>query len=118
MSAEDDDGDGDVDDDDDDDDEDDEDGPPKSKRAAEMRTPQSAKRAKVVGGTPSRDEPKTPGSEEEYANEIVAFLEKNGPQDMSAIGLAIKRPPSVPKLGQFVTKSKLFKRVGQELALV
>ena len=108
------------------DEESDEEPPTKGAKRPATATPKSAKKAKVEKtpepkgkpATPARTPAKTPGSAAEYEKMLTQYLKENGPQDMSALGLAIKRPAKVLKMGTFLSERKSkFKRDGNKISL-
>jgi len=108
------------------DEESDEKPPAKGAKRPATATPKSSKKAKVEKtpepkgkpATPARTPAKTPGSAAEYEKMLTQYLKENGPQDMSALGLAIKRPAKILKMGTFLTERKSkFKRDGNKISL-
>jgi hypothetical protein len=55
------------------------------------------------------DTSKAPTNEKEYTAALKQYLVKNGPSKLSALGTAVKRPASVPKLKKFLsTNASIF----------
>lgn len=47
-----------------------------------------------------------PANEEEYTAAVRAFLKKNGPTKLAALGSGVRRPANSPKLKNLLQKNK------------
>lgn len=81
----------------------------------EVTTPGSEKKGQTQAAPKS---PATPSGVQEFEKQLKDVLKKDGKQPLSSLGSKVKRPPSVPKLGQFIKeRPHLFKVNNDEVEL-